>query len=138
MNQNIAYVITAAVVYAILAFVRPVIAYTPHGIALPIDKSTATQTSNKVTVLPPWKLHGKKLAWVNVEYHQLEQTKAAADAIVRYASELVKKQGGNGLVIQQMGFQPPQAVGKPLAMYVLRGIAVQTDTTASADGSTQP
>ncbi|MDF1795812.1 MAG: hypothetical protein P1U63_04660 [Coxiellaceae bacterium] len=137
MNQNIAYIVTAAIVYAILAFVRPVIAYNPHGIALPIAKSTATQTSNDVTVLPPWKEHGKKLAWVNVEYHQLTQSKAAADAIVRYATELVRKQGGDGLVIQQMGFQPPQAVGKPLAMYVLRGVAVQTNAN-TGDGSTQP
>ncbi|MDF1653568.1 MAG: hypothetical protein P1U34_00495 [Coxiellaceae bacterium] len=137
MNQNIAYIITAAIVYAILAFVRPVIAYTPHGIALPIAKSTLTQTPNDVTVLPPWKQEGKKLAWVNVEYHQVTQSKAAADAIVRKATDIVRKQGGDGLVIQQMGFQPPEAVGKPLAMYVLRGVAVQTNAEADS-GSTQP
>ncbi len=127
MKHNIAYIITAAIVYAILAFVKPVIAYTPHGIILPMQKSTLGHTANNVKVVAPWQSNGKKLAWVNVEYHQLKQSKQAQDNIVRFAADLVRKAGGNGLVIQQMGYQPPEAQGKPLAMYILRGVAVQTN-----------
>ncbi len=123
MIHNFTYAVTAALVLALMLFIKPVIVYTPCGIALPIS-TTSAPASDQVSILPPWHNSGKKLAWINVEYHQDQQSEQAAKKIAEFGSLLAKQQGANGLKVNVVGYQPPTAQGEPMAMYVLRGVAV--------------
>lgn len=125
MTHNLVYTATAAVVLAILLLLKPAIVYKPCGIALPIANSTANKMSAKhINILPPWHIGGQSLAWVNVEYHQDKASEKAAKAITAKASELAQQQGANALKINIAGFNPPFQQGEPMAMYILRGVAL--------------
>lgn len=127
MNQNVAYLLTAAIVLGLLFLAKPAIVYTPHGIALPMTTATPKIQSKQVDVLPPWHATGKPLAWVNVEYHQGQQSEQGAKKLADFGRELARSQGANALKINVVGFQPPSAQGEILAMYILRGVAVHDE-----------
>ena len=127
MNQNVAYLLTAAIVLGLLFLAKPAIVYTPHGIALPITTEAAKSSSKKVDVLPPWHATGKQLAWINVEFHQDQQSEKAAKQLADFGRELARNQGANALKVNVVGYQPPKAQGEMLAMYVLRGVAVHDE-----------
>ena len=125
MTHNLVYTATAAIVLGLLLLLKPAINYQPCGIALPIKSaSTSTMSSNQIAILPPWHTGGEKLAWVNVEYHQDKASEIAAKAITAKASQLAQQQGANALQINVAGYSPPFQQGEPMAMYILRGVAL--------------
>lgn len=127
MNQNVAYLLTAAIVLGLLFLAKPAIVYTPHGIALPMIENTPKASSKQVDVLPPWHATGNQLAWINVEFHQDQQSEEGAKKLADFGRQLARSQGANGLKVNIVGYQPPSAQGEMLAMYILRGVAVHDE-----------
>lgn len=123
LARNTLYLLTGLLTYFGLIHIRPPLHYTAQGIALPLT-NTSTQAAKH---LPRISYHARQgmtpLAWINVEIHTPNPSKASKSALLLKAKQLGQSVGASRVVILGMGFQPPTFEGPMLSGYIFRGEA---------------
>ncbi len=122
------YGLAIIIVASLILALKPVHIIQPTGIVLPLTKARAPLSSESVQFLQTLPNSYQRLAFINVELHSPKQSNKLVKEIGNYAKLLAARQGANGLVVTEFGFEPPSVSNPaPLAMYVFHGEAIYSN-----------
>lgn len=128
IKQNLVYVGIAALIFAILSWIRPVHPFQPTGIILPMTKQTLIPTMKNIQLFQAMPVSATQLAYINIEGHSLKPTRVQENQMLVTANSMAQQVGANGLVINTFGYEGASSDDPaPLAKYVLFATAIRLD-----------